>query len=107
MRKAEVYHNHTRAGVLIQHSPQLYEFTYDDAYFHDEQKPSISRTLLKTQQSHTSAYLFPFFFNMLSEGVNRNLQTRQLKIDERDFFGLLLATASEDTIGAITVNAID
>jgi HipA-like protein len=29
-----------------------------------------------------------------------------LRIDERDSFGLLLATASHDTIGAITIEEI-
>jgi serine/threonine-protein kinase HipA len=43
---------------------------------------------------------------MLSEGVNRQLQSRYLKIDEKDYFGLLLATATTDTIGAITVSEI-
>jgi serine/threonine-protein kinase HipA len=40
---------------------------------------------------------------MLSEGANRKLQCIQLRIDEEDNFGLLLATAQFDTIGAITV----
>lgn len=43
---------------------------------------------------------------MLSEGVNRKLQSLQLKIDEEDNFGLLAATAQYDTIGAITVKPI-
>jgi serine/threonine-protein kinase HipA len=43
---------------------------------------------------------------MLSEGVNRKLQSIQLKIDEEDNFGLLMATAQYDTIGAITVKPI-
>ena len=43
---------------------------------------------------------------MLSEGVNRKLQSRQLKIDENDYFGLLVATAQFDTIGAISVKMV-
>jgi serine/threonine-protein kinase HipA len=43
---------------------------------------------------------------MLSEGVNRQLQCRTLKIDENDDFGLLLATAQFDTIGAVTVKPV-
>ena len=43
---------------------------------------------------------------MLSEGLNRILQSRQLKIDEKDHFGLLLATADIDTIGAVTVKNV-
>ena len=43
---------------------------------------------------------------MLSEGVNKRLQSIQLKIDEEDYFGLLMATAQYDTIGAISVKPI-
>ncbi len=43
---------------------------------------------------------------MLSEGANKAMQCRTLKIDENDAFGLLLATAKYDTIGAITINEI-
>jgi serine/threonine-protein kinase HipA len=43
---------------------------------------------------------------MLSEGVNRKLQSTQLRIDEDDSFGLLMATAQSDTIGAVTVNPL-
>ena len=40
---------------------------------------------------------------MLPEGANKAIQCKILKIDEEDAFGLLLATAHTDTIGAITV----
>lgn len=43
---------------------------------------------------------------MLSEGVNRKLQSRVLRIDEGDDIGLLAATARYDTIGAVTVKPI-
>lgn len=101
--KAAVYHNKIFAGILIEESRQLYTFRYDDDYFADTSKPAISLTLPKTQQEYDSPYLFPFFFNMLSEGANRKLQSTHLKIDEEDHFGLLLATAQVDTVGAITV----
>jgi HipA-like protein len=38
--------------------------------------------------------------------VNRRLQSTLLKIDEEDNFGLLMATAQYDTIGAVTVKPI-
>ncbi len=98
-----VYHNGRLAGSLLQNSPVSYEFRYDDAWFLNDSLPAISLTLPKTQQVYKTDHLHPFFFNMLSEGVNRKLQCRQLRIDEGDYFGLLLATASNDTIGAITI----
>ena len=106
MRKANVYRNGKLAGVLTQFSANNYKFRYDNNWFDNDDLPPISLTMPKNKQVYKSEYLFPFFFNMLSEGVNRQLQTRQLKIDEKDYFGLLLATAKTDTIGAITLSEI-
>ncbi|MFO7668384.1 MAG: HipA N-terminal domain-containing protein [Bacteroidales bacterium] len=107
MRHAEVYWNRILAGILSEIDDNGYEFKYDSEYFKDSSQPAICLTIPKTKLTHTSKYLFPFFYNMLSEGTNRVLQLKQLKIDEKDSFGLLLATAQYDTIGAITVKQID
>jgi HipA-like protein len=106
MRKAQVYRNGVLAGILTETNNRTFEFRYDNEYFIDNSKPAISLTLPKNQLVYTSEHLFPFFYNMLSEGVNREVQSRQLKIDKNDFFGLLLATAQYDTIGAVTVQQI-
>lgn len=106
MRKSNVYRNGKLVGVLTQFSPLSYEFRYDDTWFINVNLPAVSLTMPKTKQVYTSEILFPFFFNMLSEGVNKKLQSKQLKIDEKDYFGLLLATAETDTIGAITIKQI-
>ncbi len=103
MRTAHVYWNRQFAGTLVEQERHHYIFQYDDRWFLDISKPSIALSLPKTQQTYHSAYLFPFFYNLLSEGANRKLQCRQLKIDENDSFGLLLQTAMDDTIGAVTV----
>ncbi|WP_414630786.1 HipA N-terminal domain-containing protein [Bacteroides sp. UBA939] len=106
MRKATIYFNGILAGELTETSDRKYLFRYDDDYFNDSAKPAISLTLPKSQQEYHSDYLFPFFFNMLSEGSNRMTQARLLHIDEEDHFGILLATAQKDTAGAITVKPI-
>ncbi len=106
MRAMEIYRNGILAGILTEENRQHYVFKYDDQYFNDTSKAAISLTLPKSQKEYSSKYLFPFFFNMLSEGVNRKLQSTQLRIDEEDNFGLLAATAQCDTIGAITVRPI-
>ncbi len=107
MRKAEVYWKNVIAGILTETDGRTFEFSYDAVYLADNSKPPVSLTLPKNQQVHSSNYLFPCFYNMLSEGANREIQTRQLKIDKEDFFGLLLATARYDTIGAITIQPIN
>lgn len=106
MRKAEVYRNGVLAGILTEESSRHFVFTYDDAYYQNPDLPAISLTLPKTQKEYHSLFLFPFFFNMLSEGVNRKLQSTQWRIDENDHFGLLMATARYDTIGAVTVKPV-
>jgi HipA-like protein len=105
-RKAEVYNNGRLAGVLEKGDTQRYVFTYDDSYFNDEDSYAISLSLPKTKQEYSSPVLFPFFYGLLAEGVNKQTQCRLLRIDENDHFSLLLATATSDTIGSITVKEI-
>ena len=106
MRKAAVYLRGEYAGELTEISRKEYVFRYDDKYFTNPGKPAISLTLSKSQQEYRSEYLFPFFFNMLSEGSNRMAQSRSLHIDENDHFGILLATAQVDVVGAVTVKPL-
>ncbi|MES2730783.1 MAG: HipA N-terminal domain-containing protein [Bacteroidota bacterium] len=102
MDKAMIYNNLSLAGILEKQA-KGYRFSYADDYLRNPANPSISLTLPRSQAVHESPYLFAFFFNMLSEGVNLDLQSRSLKIDEQDYFQLLLATAHTDTIGAVRI----
>lgn len=106
MRAGRVFLNNRLAGTLTEHSRKMYVFRYDTGYFNDPAAPAVSLTLPKSKQEYRSAFLFPFFFNMLAEGVNKELQSRQLRIDKEDAFGLLLATTGNDTIGAVTVKPL-
>jgi serine/threonine-protein kinase HipA len=106
MRSANVYVNNKISGVLSKNDNGEYTFRYDDNYFTDPSSSSVSLTLPKIQQEFRSKTLFPFFFNLLSEGFNKQVQLRLYKIDENDYFGLLLATARYDTIGAVIVKEI-
>jgi HipA-like protein len=107
MRKAEVYRNGILAGILLEENRQHFVFRYEDSYFNDADKPAISLTLPKTQQEYHSAFLFPFFSNMIAEGSNLAIQSSYLKIDERDVLSLLGATAESDSIGAVTVKLVE
>jgi serine/threonine-protein kinase HipA len=99
--------NRIEAGVLTENDNGTYTFRYDDVYYSSPAYSAISLTLPKTQQEYHAATLFPFFSNMLSEGVNRRVQSRKWRIDEEDDFGLLAATAGGDAIGAITVERVE
>lgn len=106
MRQALVLSNNIVAGRLIETDERRYIFRYDEDYLFNSKLRAISLAFPKRKEEYVSDELFPFFFNMLSEGSNKALQCRTLKIDENDSFGLLLATAKYDTIGAITIQEL-
>lgn len=106
MRQAEIYSNGILAGVLTETDEGTYRFRYDAAFLADDGQTAISLSFPKSGREFVSDTLFPFFYNMLAEGANKAYQCRTLKIDEEDAFGLLMATAHTDTIGAITVKKI-
>ena len=106
MRQALVLSNNIVAGRLIETDERRYIFRYDEDYLFNSELRAISLAFPKRKEEYVSDELFPFFFNMLSEGSNKALQCRTLKIDENDSFGLLLATAKHDTIGAITIQKL-
>jgi len=102
-RRGKVYYRNYLAGSL-EEATNGYRFTYDSAYLVDSRMPEISLTLPKQKEPFEAPVLFPFFFGLLAEGVQKEIQCRFLKIDEADDFGRLIRTASQDTIGAVTVH---
>ncbi|HEX3934006.1 MAG TPA: HipA N-terminal domain-containing protein [Puia sp.] len=102
MRTTRVYYNGRLAGELSK-SEGNYTFTYDKDYLAAAGSRPVSLTLPLREAPYESDVLFPVFVNMLSEGANKAMQVRLLKIDEKDYFGLLLATASGDRIGPLTI----
>ena len=99
MRQCKVFVHDVEAGILQETDDRQYIFTYQKGY---AGVPVCIAMPIRTEPSR-SAHLFPFFFNMLSEGANRQTQSMLLHIDENDDFGILLATAQDDTIGAVTI----
>jgi serine/threonine-protein kinase HipA len=103
---AAVFYNGKLAGILTREGGS-YQFRYDEAYRKGPESRPVSITLPLRAELYESDHLFPVFVNILSEGANKRMQCRLLKIDENDYFGLLLATAVEDSIGPITIRRID
>lgn len=104
-KEASVFFNHVKVGTLSKENDK-YFFRYSDKYLANDRLPAISLSLPKQEGVFESKNLFPFFYGLLSEGENKQLQCRKLKIDENDHFELLLKTASVDTIGGIRVREI-
>ena len=107
MRQAEIYYKGEKAGMLSQHDDGSFSYRYDDRWMADQGKPSISLTLPKNSQEYQSNHLFPFFYNMLPEGTNKQVVCRLMHVDRDDYFSILMITATYDTIGAITVRKAD
>lgn len=107
MRAAKVIYKNEEAGLLTQLDNGDFVFRYHDTWFNSADKPAISLTLSKRQQEHKEEHLFPFFYNMLPEGTNKQVVCHALRIDKKDHFGLFLNTATYDTIGAVGVIKIN
>jgi serine/threonine-protein kinase HipA len=103
MRQARILYKDSEAGILTQHDNGTFTFRYNNSWMTDNTKPNISLTLPKNRQEYNSKYLFPFFFNMLPEGSNKQVVCKLNRIDQDDYFGLLMATAKNDSIGAVRI----
>lgn len=103
MRKAKILYKDEEAGVLTQYDDGSFSFSYHNNWLKDSNKPSISLTLPKNEQAYHSKFLFSFFYNMLPEGSNKQVVCKYKRIDEDDYFGILMATAKYDNIGAVRV----
>ncbi len=105
MRSAQVLYNGQLAGILSK-SEGTYRFVYDKNYLASAQRRPVSLTLPLQETPFESDILFPAFVNRLSEGANKAMQSRLLKIDENDYFSLLLATAGNGSIGPLVIKEI-
>ena len=100
MRRAQVFYSNELAGYLAETSGG-YIFQYDSEFL--KKNISISNSLPPREEPYRAKELFPFFKGLLPEGWYLNIVSVTQKIDSKDSFGLLIGTASTDTIGAVTV----
>src|SRR5580704_9473350 len=107
MRRANVYCRGVLAGILSKdRSSGCYRYQYDPEYLSRVGCPPISLSFPKQEAHFESPVLFPFFFGLLAEGNDKDLQCRVLKIDEDDHFTRLLKTCETETIGGVTVKEV-
>ena len=107
MRSAKILFKNNEAGLLTQHDDGTFTFQYHRSWAEDPGKPPISLRLPKRTQPYHADFLFPFFYNMLPEGANKQVICQLNKIDSNDYFGLLMLTAKNDAIVAVRVQKID
>jgi len=97
-----VYDNDIFVGELA-FDGKIYSFSYDKEFLDNQNHQAISLTLPKQKEPFFSSYLHPFFTGLLAEGNMKELQCKKLNIDSDDEFTRLLKTASDDTIGTVTI----
>jgi len=106
MRVANILYKGKKSGILSQLDNGSFHFKYNENWLSDESKPSISLTLPKNKIEFESEALFPFFYHLLPEGVNKRMICKTYKIDEDDAFGILLQVSKVDTVGAVTIERV-
>lgn len=106
MRACKVLVNGRFAGVLSEETSGHYVFSYDKEYIKEPDATPVCLAMPLREEPYVSDVLFPFFSNLLSEGSNREFQIKYHHLSPEDDFGLLLKTASYDTIGAVTIQEI-
>ena len=101
MRKAKILYKDEEAGDLTQHDDGSFTFRYNDNWMANNNKPDISLTLPKLKQEYHSKFLFPFFYNMLPEGSNKQVVCKLNRIDKTDYFGLLMTNKAAGLYGGL------
>ncbi len=105
MRRGRVLRRDREAGIL-EETATGFCFTYNNDYLRDPQMPAISLTLPKRLSPYIATKLFPCFIALLAEGALADIQCRTLRLDERDYFGRVLATCGGDVIGSLRIEAL-
>lgn len=106
---AEVFIGKEKVGTLskvFEKNQELYVFVYDKMYCENEYTRPLVPMMPKTLEPYYSEILFPIFFSLLSEGNTKKLQCQMHKIDENDYFQLLLKTCVHNTIAGIKIKEI-
>jgi serine/threonine-protein kinase HipA len=99
-RQADVYYKDEIAGYLLE-TDAGYIFRYDEGFL--KKNISISLSLPARREPYESKELFSFFKGLLPEGWYLDIVSATQRVDTRDSFGILLSTAGNDTIGAVTI----
>jgi len=100
LRKAQIFYKNELAGYISE-SQNGYTFQYDSEFL--KKNIPISMSLPPRAEPYYAKELFPFFKGLLPEGWYLTIVCSTQKVDSKDSFGLLLASSSVDTIGAVTV----
>ncbi|TAE00170.1 MAG: phosphatidylinositol kinase [Bacteroidetes bacterium] len=106
---AEVLLEKQKVGMLskiVTENKEIYVFAYDQAYCENKDAKPLVPLMPKILQPYYSDILFPVFFSLLSEGNAKKFQCQIHKIDQNNYFQLLLKTCVHNTMSGIKIREI-
>ena len=106
---AEVLLEKQKVGMIskiVTENKEIYVFAYDKAYCEDKNAKPLVPTMPKILEPYYSDILFPVFFSLLSEGNAKKFQCQIHKIDQNNYFQLLLKTCVHNTMSGIKIREI-
>lgn len=106
LTQAHIYLREELVGQLSKRNSNEYVFTYFSEYAAKKNAISISKSLPVTTHEYVSKELHPFFDNLILEGWLLHQAEKQLHIDAKSRFAMLLAVG-RNTIGAVSIVPLD
>lgn len=102
---AKVFFNQRLVGFLTK-TRDGYTYKYDLEFLNSADNFPISYNFPLQSQEFKNPSLFPFFEALVSEGWLLKIQSQSMKIDERDYFSMLVENG-KDLIGGIRVEGAE
>lgn len=102
---ALVYFNETHIGYL-ERKNQQYIFRYDKSFLDSSNRFPLAYNFPLEAREFRSEKMFPFFQGLVAEGWLLKVQSKNQKIDEKDYFSILLENG-EDMIGGVKIRKVE
>jgi serine/threonine-protein kinase HipA len=105
MRKAEIFYQDIKAGILTETDEGHFIFQYDEQYVLEYPHQFLTFTMPVSKYPYHEKYLFSFFEGLIPEGWLLDVAKTHYKINPNDRMGLLLACC-QNCIGAVSVKPL-
>ena len=105
MRKAEIFYQDIKAGILTETDEGHFIFKYDEQYVIEYPHQFLTFTMPVIKYPYHDKHLFSFFEGLIPEGWLLDVAKTHYKINPNDRMGLLLACC-QNCIGAVRVNPL-
>jgi serine/threonine-protein kinase HipA len=105
MRKAELFYQDIKAGILTETDEGHFIFQYNEQYVLEYPHQFLTFTMPVSKYPYHEKYLFSFFEGLIPEGWLLDVAKTHYKINPNDRMGLLLACC-QNCIGAVSVKPL-